>query len=236
MYFQNVLAFSVALLAGTSIAADYNGGEIPSNLRKNRSKLRAADLLSGSSSAQVVTVTPMAAATPSSSAVADASKVMVPMSSVAKATSSAAPSSSKHATRFQSSVRPSKSVAASSSAAHRPAQGTHAAQMPASSPSTVGDNDVSVPVQELAKQADATANKDANKPFWNRPISDSKPRPNAPDFSEAPETRVDDKDSCSLRCQDLANQCAELLPKDNDFCWENYPACQDRCIKEHVHS
>lgn len=217
MYFQNVLAFSVALLAGTTIAADYNSGDIPSNLRKGRSKLRAADLLSGSSSAQVATVTPIAAATPSSSAVAEASKVIVSMSSVARATSSAPPSSSKHATRFQTFARPPKLVAASSSTVHRPAQGTHAAQTPASSSSTVGENDVSVPVQELAKQADATGDKDANKPFWSRPVSDSKPRPNAPDFSEVPETRVDDKDSCSLRCQDLANQCVELLPKDNDF-------------------
>jgi hypothetical protein len=216
MYFQNILAFSVALLAGTSIATEYNGGEIPSNLRKSRSKLRAADLLSGSSSAQVVTVTPIAAATPSSSAAADASKVMVPMSSVAKATSSAVPSSSNHAsaTKFKSSAKPSKSVAATSSAAHRPAQGTHAAQKPGSSHD---EHDVSIPVQELASQADATADKDANMPFWSRPISDTKPHPNAPDFSEAPDTRVDDKDSCSLRCQDLANQCAELLPNNNDF-------------------
>ena len=89
--------------------------------------------------------------------------------------------------------------------------------MPASSPSTGDEHNVSIPVQELANQADATADKDADKPFWSRPVSDNKPRHNAPDFSEAPETRVDDKDSCSLRCQDLANQCAELLPSDNDF-------------------
>jgi hypothetical protein len=216
MYFQNLVALSVALLAGTSIAAEYNGGEIPSNLRKGRSKLRAADLLSGSSSAKVVTVTPFSAATPSSSSVAGASKVMVSMSSVAKATSSAAPSSSKHAsaTKFGSSAKPSKSVAATSSAAHRPAQ---SAQKPASNPSNADEHDVSIPVQELASQADATANKDADKPFWSRPVSHNKPRPNAPDFSKDPETRVDDKDSCSLRCQDLANRCVELLPNDNDF-------------------
>jgi hypothetical protein len=219
MYFQNVVAFSVALLAGTSIAADYNGGEIPSNLRKGRTKLRAADLLSGSSSANVIIVTPIAAATSSSSSVANASKVMVSMSSVAIPSSSAAASSSKHvaATRFQSSAKPSSSVAASSSAAHRSAQGTHAAQKPASSPSTADEHGVSVPVQELSNQAAATADKDADKPFWSRPVSNTKPRPNGPDFSEAPKTRVDDKDSCSLRCQDLANQCVELLPNDNDF-------------------
>ncbi|EED24327.1 hypothetical protein TSTA_076940 [Talaromyces stipitatus ATCC 10500] len=196
MYFQNLAAVSVALLAGTSMAAQYNGGEIPSNLRNGRAKLRAIDLLSGSSSAQVVTVTPFAGAG------ADASKVMLSMSSIAKASSSAAPSLSKPrpSSKFKSSAKPSKSVAAGSSSAHRPAQETHAAQKPSTSPSSA--NDVSVPVQELAEQADSTTNKDSDKPFWSKPISkpNGKPRPNALDFSEAPEIRVDDKDSCSLRC------------------------------------
>lgn len=217
MYFQNILVCSVALLAGTSTAANYLGGEVPSQLRKDRPAMnRPIFDVASSSAAKMVTVASSAAAS---------SKVALPTSAAVReqVASSAAPSSS-----FKSSMRPSKAsksmATASSSVRHHPAQATSAGSSSSKKLSNPGD--VRLPVQEVTDQAMSKSEKDDDKdrnkvykPFWIKTYSfnSGKARPNTPGFSVAPEMRVDDKDSCSLRCQDLANQCAELLPNDNDF-------------------
>lgn len=214
MHFQNILVCSVALLAGTSTAANYLGGEVPSQLRKDRPIMnRPIFDVPNSSAAKMVTVASSAAAS---------SKVALPTSAAVRkqVASSAAPSSN-----VKSSMRSSKAsksmATAFSSIRHHPAKATPAGS--SSSKKLSNPSDVRLPVQEITDQAMSNSekddDKDRNKLFWIKPYSfnGSKARPNTPGFSEAPEMRVDHKNSCSLRCQDLANQCTELLPNDNDF-------------------
>lgn len=221
MHFQSLFTLSVALLAGTSIAAEQNGGEIPYGLRRGRAKLSASDLLMGSASAVVTPLATPAASTatfpfPHSSSSTSAMKSMRPKSSAAKASSSS----------FQSSIRPSTpSSSTPSSSAHPSAiHASHAANQPVVTGAAdvasagIGSDDAGLPVSEIADSADTGAKSDA--PFWNKPIQETKgkkARPNAPDFSSAPDMQVNSKDACSLRCSNLADQCAELLPHNQDF-------------------
>jgi hypothetical protein len=209
MHFQSLLTISIAVLAGTSIAADYNGDGVPSVLRKGRTKLRASDLLSGSSSANVAT--PL----PSSSSRAFSFSIPTPSASASTSAvhkSIARPSSSASLSSFKSSTRP---AVQSSSAAHRPSQATHAVHQPAASgANTPSSGDASVPVSDLYESA---SDNPSHKPFWSKPLKDNKGKPNAPDFSAAPDASINSKDGCSTKCLDWANECAELLPHNQDF-------------------
>lgn len=232
MHAQSLLTFSVALLAGTSFAAEYNGGEIPAVLRKERTKVHGSDLPFGSSSAAGVgsaIPTPSnfrgfsSAALPSSGSFGRTPSFSLPSSaptpsfSVPVPSSAATPGfafpSSSFLVKPSTSAKPSASVRPSSAHGFAP-QGTHGAQQAASSGKATSA--ANLPVSEIAS---STAKDGSKKPFWNKPIANTQgpPSPNTPDFSVTPNENINSKDGCAVRCSDLANQCAELLPHNQDF-------------------
>lgn len=72
---------------------------------------------------------------------------------------------------------------------------------------------VGVPIDDLVSNKDDKS----KQPFWNQSGSKSKAPAPAAQLIDAGNAPVNTKDDCSLRCQSLAEQCVELLPKDNDF-------------------
>lgn len=71
---------------------------------------------------------------------------------------------------------------------------------------------IGVPANDLVGNQDDKT----KQPFWNKSASKDKPAP-AAQLIDTGSVPVNTKDDCSLRCQNLADQCVELLPKDNDF-------------------
>ncbi|QKX55892.1 uncharacterized protein TRUGW13939_02991 [Talaromyces rugulosus] len=240
MYVQNLFTLSVAALAGSAIAAEYNGGEIPAALRQGRGKNRAS-----SSAAMSMMATPSSSSAAMSALPSSAMMMMVTVTVTPTVTESPSawpsPSSewpSTSPTAWPSaapspSASPSSSVAmqrsftpkVSPSSSHlRSSSATHAAM--ASSTPLIGK--IGVPVNDLVDNKDDKS----KQPFQNKAGKD-KPAP-AAQIIGTDDMRVNTKDDCSLRCQSLAEQCVELLPKDNDFCWTQYPDCQNRCVTQHV--
>ncbi|KAH8697430.1 hypothetical protein BGW36DRAFT_461417 [Talaromyces proteolyticus] len=224
MHFQSFLSFSFAALAGTVLAAEYNGGEIPSYLYQGRNR-NFRSSVAGSSS--VATPASSSAAMRSESAMMVVTVTVTP-TPTPTASSSSRPSPTTFALHKSSGHGSSRAASSSHHVSSRHASSTKRHRAVASSTPLVGK--IGVPTD--SPRTDKSD--EQHQPFWNTQ-KNNKPAPEAPDFVEdnAP---VNDKDACSLRCQDLANQCLELLPGNDDYCWSQYPSCQDLCVKEHVDS
>ncbi|CRG84943.1 hypothetical protein PISL3812_02110 [Talaromyces islandicus] len=264
MHVQNLFTFCVAALAGSAIAAEYNGGEVPAALRHPHGKQSSASIsLMATPSSSTTAMSEMAFHMPSSAAMMMATVTVTPTITATPSSSdwpstwsstwstawssgwsstwstawstawsstwpstwpSASPSSSMTNKSFTSKVSPSSSQVHPSSASHvATASSTPLTDKPSIPKSDwVGNkNDTPTPAAQTTDTGSASVN-----------IKET-PAP-ATQTTDTGSASVNTKDDCSVHCQNLANQCVELLPKDNDFCWNQYPACQDRCVKQHV--
>jgi hypothetical protein len=70
---------------------------------------------------------------------------------------------------------------------------------------------IGVPINDLVDNKDDKS----KQPFWNKAGKDQPAA--AAQIIHTGNVPVNTKDDCSLRCQSLADQCVDLLPKDNDF-------------------